>query len=218
MIFEIGFPSKSLFFPEFSTRLYVSKLDHTVVLGLKDIILKEESNILANVVSRNEDPIWDNWLTGRLWGYNLLNFNYPEIIQLKDWLGKQYTAYMLEMGMPPEEVYIQCWANLVRNDGRHITPHHHADAHGNISAEHSYLSGNICIQAEDTNTHYCNPFCQSQARSLPNYAGELIMFPSYLVHWADPNKSANPRLSIAFDLITKEVYNSTDNNNYLPLV
>lgn len=217
MIFSVGFESKSPFLPAFTTQFYVSSIDKVLANRLKEIVLIEEPNILSMTTADTTDPEWANWLTGRLWQYNFLNFNYPEVAQLKTWFKQQYLEFTKEVGVPSEKVYIQCWANLVRNDGKSISPHHHADAHGSAPLEYSYLSGNITIQAENTHTYFRNPLLDKQFVKLRNFNGELIMFPSYIVHWADPNLSDDPRLTIAFDLITEPVYNMLENSNYILL-
>jgi ectoine hydroxylase-related dioxygenase (phytanoyl-CoA dioxygenase family) len=52
------------------------------------------------------------------------------------------------------------------------------------------------------------------AAPIDNIPGEMILFPSYIVHWTDQNTSKTPRISIAFDIITEEVYNMIDNHNF----
>jgi hypothetical protein len=34
------------------------------------------------------------------------------------------------------------------------------------------------------------------------------------MHWTDPNESDIPRITISFDIITKEFYNLIDGRNY----
>jgi hypothetical protein len=179
--------------------------------------MDEEQRVLSttNKPAHEPDP---TWMTGRLWEYNLLNFEYPEIKELKEIIYQEYVVYMNSMGLTPEPVYIQCWMNILRNNGRIISPHDHSNAHGEAPAEYSYMSGNIAIQTENTTTNFANPFLGlNQYIEVPNKNGEMILFPSFVTHWTSQNKSETPRITISFDIITEEVYNMIDNHNFLKL-
>ncbi len=215
MLFDMVFESKSYFTPSITIKMYNSSISQNLTNRLRDIIILEEPNILANVPPSNPDD--PDWMTGRLWNYNFLDLDYDEIRQLKFWIKEQYIFYMGLLNHPPEKVYIQCWANIIRNNGRRIVPHHHADGHSSTvdaPQEYSYLSGNLCIQTVETNTWFRNPFLDKKASAIPNIDGEMIFFPSFITHWTDINRSEKPRITVSFDLITEEFYNQIDNKNY----
>ena len=84
---------------------------------------------------------------------------------------------------------------------------------GNPVHTHSgnYLSGTLYFQAEDTgyiefmsqnylykSMNYCWPYFGS-ARYNPS-DGDLLMFPSYLAHFVEPNPVLRPRINMAFDI------------------
>jgi hypothetical protein len=84
---------------------------------------------------------------------------------------------------------------------------------GNLVHTHSgnYLSGTLYFQAEDTgyiefmsqnylykSMHHCWPYFGS-ARYTPK-DGDLLMFPSYLAHFVEPNPVLRPRINMAFDI------------------
>jgi hypothetical protein len=95
-----------------------------------------------------------------------------------------------------------------------INPHHHAGLHGDSPVEYSYISGNLCLQTENTSTCFSHPISHIDIhREIPNVDGELTLFPSFLSHWTLPNLSHNPRITIAFDIIKEEVFNMIDNTN-----
>jgi hypothetical protein len=213
MIYDLQYLSKSKYLPSITIRLGKTVLDSDTTAGLSKIVLSEEPNIIKNVRSTDENDDQE-WLTGKLWSYNFLDFDYPEVKTFKSFIKDSYEEYARSWGYEPEPVYVQCWANIIRNNGRRITPHNHASAHSNAPHEYSNVSGNICIQAENTKTYYENPFLKYNSIGIDNLSGELFMFPSHVIHWTDTNESENPRISIAFDLITKEVYNMIDNHNY----
>lgn len=215
MLFDMVFESKSFFTPSITLKLYNASISQDLNKKLRDIVILEEPNILANVPPANpEDP---DWMTGRLWNYNFLDLDYEEVRELKHWIKQQYINYMALLGKQPDKVYIQCWVNIIRNNGRRIVPHHHADGHSSdvdAPQEYSYLSGNLCIQTVDTNTWFQNPFLDKKVIPIPNNDAEMIFFPSFVTHWTDVNKSDMPRITISFDLVTEEFYNRIDNKNY----
>lgn len=215
MLFDIVFESKSYFTPSITLKFYNDSISQDLNNRLRDIIILEEPNILANVPPSNpEDP---DWMTGRLWNYNFLDLDYDEVRELKQWIKQRYFHYMSLLGAEPERVYIQCWVNIIRNNGRRIVPHHHADGHSSdkdAPQEYSYLSGNLCIQTVDTSTWFQNPFLDKKVIPIPNNDGEMIFFPSFVTHWTDVNKSDIPRITISFDLITQDFYNKINNHNY----
>ena len=51
---------------------------------------------------------------------------------------------------PIKELWIQCWANIMRNKEQ-IKPHLHG------TNPRTYLGGNICLQCNNTSTNYINP-------------------------------------------------------------
>lgn len=84
---------------------------------------------------------------------------------------------------------------------------------GNPVHTHSgnYLSGTLYFQAEDTgyiefmsqnylykSMHHCWPYFGS-AKYNPG-DGDLLMFPSYLAHFVEPNPALRPRINMAFDI------------------
>lgn len=214
MIFQdLHYTSKSKYLPEITITIGKTRLDDATTSGLANIVLTEEPNIIKNV--KSTDPNDDQtWLTGKLWSYNLMDFDYPEIAVLRNAIKEAYTEYSLFCGNEPETVYIQCWANIIRNNGRRITPHNHAGAHSNAPHEYSYLSGNLCVQVNGTKTYYENPFLRFNGLGIDNINGEMVIFPSHVIHSTDTNTTEIPRITIAFDLITQQVYDMIENYNY----
>lgn len=211
---SLNFQSKSPLLPAFNVKLSDTILDEETTNQLAGVVLTESKNIIANVKSADEtdDP---TWLTGKLWGYNFLDFDYPCVKKFNNFIFDSYTIYMDKIGVDSSKpIYIQCWANILKNNGRTIKPHNHANAHCDAPHEYSYVSGNISIQVENTSTHFAHPIFKELAYELPNVNGQLIMFPSFMTHWSSENLSEEPRITIAFDLITEEVYNMVDNHNY----
>jgi hypothetical protein len=217
MINSLNYDSKSVFLPNIKIQYFSYNIPIDLTNQLIQVIEQEESNILAttNKPESEKDP---TWLTGRLWEYNLLKFTHHECIkELQNHIRTAYIDYLNVLNIKPESCYIQCWANILRNDGRRITPHSHASAHAGIDPSYSYVSGNLTLRTNNTNTYYHNPFIHGDCIGINNIPGNIIVFPSYVIHHTDVNKSEQTRISIAFDIITKEVYELTKNQNFIEL-
>ena len=211
---HLNFPSNSAMLPAFDIALHNSSIDIENCEQLVKVVLKEQPNIIAIKSSNpNDDP---NWITGKLWSYNFLDFDYPSVRYLEKFIYEKYLEYALFCSIDSSKpVYVQCWVNIINNDGRNITRHHHANAHGEAPAEYSYISGNVSLQTENTSTFFAHPISQTNIyRGIPNINGELILFPSFMVHWTSKNLSDMPRITISFDIITEEVYSMVENTNY----
>ena len=206
MQLELEFESKSPFLPPITIPLNVSTFNKFKELEV--LILEKEQEILDN---NDPYPAIDSrdWLTNRLFSYNLFDYSeeYAVLVEFKKFVYDSYVEYCNLIGAPVETVYANCWANVIRNNGRTISAHDHADAHIKAPHNYAYVSGNICINAIDTKTHYASPFTPKISYSIVNVPGELILFPSWVSHWVDKNLSDTPRVSIAFDIVTEHVYN-----------
>ena len=89
----LNFPSKSPMLPGFNINLFDVKLDVETTKQLAEVVIAEETNIINNVKSTdsNDDP---TWLTGKLWSYNFLDFDYPCITQFNNFIFDSYKSYM----------------------------------------------------------------------------------------------------------------------------
>jgi hypothetical protein len=211
---NLSFPSKSQMLPAFEIVLHNSSIDIENCEQLVKVVIKEQPNIIAIKSKHPEDD--PTWITGKLWAYNFLDFDYPCVRYLKEFIYSKYLEYATFCNIDSSKpVYVQCWVNIINNDGRTITPHNHSSAQDTAPAEYSYISGNISLQTENTSTFFAHPILSKRIyREIPNVDGELILFPSFVTHWTSPNLSDKPRITIAFDIITEEVYNMIENTNY----
>jgi hypothetical protein len=225
------FETTSQMVPEFIVPLEITNLGDSITAKLEYIIEAEEDYIMKNFsaftnkegVSPEEETGVEDWITNRGFEYNLLNFaeKYPELNDLKKIIGDQYLNYAKELGLNQTVPYIQVWVNILKKDSRYFTKHHHAHPARIGDPTDAYISGNISIRADNTNTYYYSPFIGGLKKPIKNIVGDSILFPSWVFHATDQNKSDKPRLSIAFDIITEEMYNKgkMDNpSNYIPLL
>ena len=182
--------------------------------ALKDLAFELEPKIIEKTtIPSNWDP---DQLTSRLWGYNLFDFDYQVVRDLKDHIAAQYEDYVNELHFPIEKCYVHGWVNILRT-GQRIGAHHHSDAHCNAPGESAYVSGNVCISAENTKTYYSSPYCQQNAAGLNNNPGDMFLFPSFIIHRTDKNESQEPRISYAFDIIVEKIYKEKNPEIFVPL-
>ena len=204
------FESSSPVVPNFEVPFLIESLPLDVSKNLSNLVLDKEHDILNIPNTTVNDP---TWLTNRLGSYNLLDFDTKDIRVFNNFIYDNYKKYIKVFGGNVEPVYVLCWANIVRFGGRTITPHHHANAHSDAPQECSYISGNFSAQVDGTNTYFKSPFLDKHI-GIPNNTGELVMFPSSMTHWADIAKTAAPRVTISFDIITEHVYNLSHKKHY----
>ena len=117
--------------------------------------------------------------------------------EIKEHVVKYLGYQLLEV---PNELYIQAWVNVMRNEQSIDIHQHYAD-------ENSFVSGNICITSNNTKTHYVNPFnyftLNKQAHHSDNTPGKITIFPSTLPHYTDEHLGDGERITIAFDIFVK---------------
>jgi hypothetical protein len=213
-LINIDFKSRSPFVPKLDIKFYQYQIGEELTQHLQNVIFEIKDDILS--IKPAIGKSW-NSLTSRLWNYNLFDFPNPELAVLKDLIAQQYICFVDALGYTRESVYIQCWANMLRF-GQDINWHHHSDAHADAPREFAYVSGNLCIHADDTKTYYRNPCADTDIVGIDNIDGEMILFPSFIQHATDKNMTQTPRISIAFDIITQEIYQQIDNKNFRFLI
>ena len=107
--------------------------------------------------------------------------------------------FLNKINLKDQNVYGQCWANVMRKDEQ-IKKHSH------YNDTLTYLGGHICVETNNTSTHYINPFTK-KIYSSKNEIGKITLFPNWIEHYTDISKSSL-RITIAFDLFTEKFYNN----------
>ena len=209
MIHNLRYDTSSEMLPPFEVPLYQCNFNPITTIMTEKVIRDLEPIILAIEAPDNMRNY--NWMTSRLGYYNLLDYDYEQIRSLEKFILESYKGFVTELGIKEYKIYVHAWINIVRK-GEKITLHNHADAHAKIPDIHSYISGNLCITADNTGTYFKSPYT-SQSHGIRNVPGECHLFPSFINHFTSENQSDNPRYSIAFDIITEEVYNLSTNKH-----
>lgn len=170
---------------------------------LKEVMLP---NINENV-SFNE--LTDSWLGNpqnscKKW--NPLTIDSNEVKQFKLWVEDQVALFSQNYGSVEQYSIEQCWANIYRT-GDFQESHYHPgwdfsavyfiaapEGSGNLIFENPLLPDMRPIKTEKTFDLNC------QAAIYKPVEGQLVIFRSNLRHGVYPNRSSNPRISLAFNL------------------
>jgi len=176
---------------------------------LTEIVLERERTAPA----RNRSNV-GGWQSER----DLLEWAHPELATLRDWVVeacKEVTAHSLG-GRPIRlggSLQIMAWANVLRR-GNYNRVHNHpgmswsgvyyvclggepgSEADGLIEFVDPRGGANMVVTPG-------RPFDQ-KVRVRPR-AGELILFPSWLLHYVNPYEGADVRISIAFNISTQNL-------------
>jgi len=158
---------------------------------LKKKILKEEKKIIKkyppvgydNQPTDGETGLGLDSLTSRYYHFNVLNWDGTE--QLAKEIKRCYNTFTESN----QDIYVQCWANVMRC-GQKINPHKH-----NYIPERNIISGNLVIHSNEMNTYY-------EGSAVPNKISSLTLFPGTVYHWTDTYEGQEERITIAFDIRT----------------
>ncbi len=183
--------------------------------AVSKIIKSKEKKIIRSSPKSSGDGntgLGDNSLTSRFGYFNVLKWQEPDIQKIKDHIidnvSKFYNRILQEK---PTDLKIQCWANVMRK-GQQIKPHVHD------TSNNCLLGGHICVDVDNTSTHYINPFRyfsgdNQETYSSKNEVGKITLFSDNIPHYTDEVISKD-RVTIAFDIING---NQKHNDNYIKL-
>ena len=203
-LLNLVYESKSVLLPTVGIPIGLAFFNPITTIMMAKVIKEIEPKVLSI-----ECPLDGTWMTSRLEYYNLLDYDYPQLRSLEKFIKDSYTEYMNGFNFPTTDIYCHAWINILRS-GERITKHNHADAHTKLPTDYCYMSGNLCIQVTDTATRFESPYSGS-FHDINNHNGEMVLFPSFMNHETTKNNTDTPRYTIAFDIITEEMYNLTPN-------
>ena len=183
--------------------------------AVSKIIKSKEKKIIRSSPKSSGDGntgLGNDSLTSRFGYFNVLKWKEPDIQKIKDHIidnvSKFYNRILQEK---PTDLKIQCWANVMRK-GQQIKPHVHD------TSNNCLLGGHICVDVDNTSTHYINPFKyfsgdNQETYSSKNEVGKITLFSDNIPHYTDEVISKD-RVTIAFDIING---NQKHNDNYIKL-
>tara|TARA_B100000073_G_C23607197_1_gene522955 strand:- start:57 stop:650 length:594 start_codon:yes stop_codon:yes gene_type:complete len=176
---------------EINTNIDLSSLSSRILRNEKKILKNYPPTDYCKRITDGKTGLGTNSLTSRFYHFNVLSWFGTR--KLKKYIKKGYEQYNNVKNAP---IYVQCWANVMRK-GDMIKAHTHASL--GLSPLHS-LSGHLCVKVDgSTNTYY-------KGTPIQNKNGQMILFPSTISHWTDRYMGDDERITIAFDIISKELF------------
>lgn len=223
-------PKQTFFAPEWSYWLCEDQITDVDFSKIAKLILEKEREIIksteAEYIAQNSElyqglktkkfdgytGLGDKSLTSRSNLFNLLTWQDPEIEKLKRNIFRTYINFLDHFNAPRRKVWIQCWANVLR-DGQEIKPHLHS------VTPWTYLGGHICVQCNDTSTVYITPINQindPEVFESKNAVGRITLFQNNIPHYTTMHVGNSERITIAFDITVDEKFNGTHMNKFIP--
>lgn len=207
-------PKKNVFAPEWNYFLCESYVTDINFNELTQFLLKKEKQILkipTNLKTADGfTGLGNKSTTSRFSQYNVFNWKNKQLEKLKQNIISTHSYFLNKLNLViPKDLYIQCWFNVMKK-GEQIKPHIHG------TEPNIYLGGHICVQCDNTSTHYINPVNQinePEIYSSNNEVGKITLFQNCIPHYTDIHKGNKERITIAFDLALIKV-----TNNYIKIL
>lgn len=181
----------------------------------KKILTDEECRLLRHHILEKESEVIQKsqpvpiagvsaGLTAHWSDYNVLTWQVPAQLGLKQRIFETYRQYLKLSEVKPFENQIQCWANALRK-GEGLERHLHSNRP--ITA----ISGHLALSTTAAATLYHFPFIMKCAETktetyclkLESTAGWMTLFPSWVQHSTMTYQEDEVRVSIAFDILGK---------------
>jgi hypothetical protein len=160
---------------------------------LEEYILSVEQDIIKSLPSSGDGytELGEDSLTSRYASINF--FKCEEFSYLKNYVKNLSITFLENIGHKNfnENIYGQCWANVMR-PGQQIAQHKHS------YGDRSFISGHVTVKHNGSHTYYHNPYDNTKYISQ-NSVGKLTLFPSWLEHGTS-KVDDDIRITIAFDL------------------
>ena len=147
---------------------------------------------------------------------DLLDLASPELAEIISLVESKVNRVHTEVGLSPNytQKISQAWTNL--NDPREVRqPHHHTECvfscvyyvkGDETSGDIEFMTPIVAKGHVFTPKHIAsyNKFTASEYHFSPT-PGRLLIFPSWLYHYVNPNKGTEERISIAFNTIFEKL-------------
>ena len=178
-----------------ATWIWKNKIKDLDLINTKNFLLKKEKEILKLPSEHDGLTHLPDGTTARSNQFNLFNFNHDYTNKIKKFIQDNVKQLCQRTGIETKDFYIMCWFNVLR-EGEIIHKHRHYNV---LNGEESFISGHLCISANNTNTYY-NSICDQPLLIIKNEPGLLNFFPGYLPHFTDPHIGPDVRITIAMDI------------------
>lgn len=178
----------------FRTNLYTDRDDNrypSIIEEILEMSLKNQSRMISN---------YGGWQSDEFWGWDVPLFLMPiatKIIQCASIVAKDYGFDQIKID--------NFWINVNRKHN-YNRPHNHPNSM--FSAVY-YLTapkncGKIVFERPDVFEYHIPTSGENEERygeySVVPEDGTIIVFPSYVRHYVEPNETNSERISLAFNL------------------
>ena len=89
--------------------------------------------------------------------------------------------------------------------GEQIKPHNHYYSN-QFPKENHYLCGHLNVQVDGTTSTFYN--LNGHINEMKNIIGNIVFFPSYVTHWTNLYNGDSQRITVAFDIKSKEFFDA----------
>jgi hypothetical protein len=213
LLFFAAAPANTPFAPNFRIPLYHADLLDSRFMGFvsqyvrdleRNYIKKEQ--LISEVPKSHLDPVeyTQHWKQHNLVEDTKLDsdpegFNrFPKTLlqdRIFDVIRHHYLTYLDLLGYDRRKVYINVWANILR-DGEYISAHSHCQT------ADGYLAGSIHITRSDGDFVIDKEGNQLKIATTP---GAIIFFPSCLTHYTEPHQGSSERITVSFDIVLPNI-------------
>jgi hypothetical protein len=186
-----------------STPFRITKWNEFSLYGEELItVIKQLEEVRTKEVESIEIAGLDQGLTTKWYTYNFLTVDNQAVAKLREFIKAEVRNYMQDLGHEEGELYLQSWANLLRNK-EILKIHSHA-------GPYSYVSGVFFVKTVASSTRYFLPldrripgvedFYETEIE-VKNVEGGLVIFPSFIEHCSTPTLKKLERMTVAFDVL-----------------
>ena len=192
---------------------FINKFNPKTHKQVYSFFTPEECTRISKILLRDEPMVLDipnnepsEYYTGTTNQFNVYNWlDNPDIIQFD--IPKR--LFTLPEFRQEKVLYVQCWANILRQ-GQKIPDHTHANDY-HTEEEQFYASNTFISGPTTTGTHYNDAYER-------NEIGQMNLLGSQVTHGVRTHMSHTPRISMAMDIycekhpIIENAIRSSDTN------
>lgn len=173
----------------FPSTIYVDNINNAVYINQTLLFIQDE---IQNNKIINAHSIRNGWQSQK----DL--YNIPHFAVLADYILKKIQIDVLQGDKTKSLIMTDMWVNHHGHQGfNHVHVHPNSWYSGVVYLKCSDKTGNICFADPRPGaemTHVVSPMVVSPK------PGDLILFPSFLPHWVEPNADTAERISISFNI------------------
>jgi uncharacterized protein (TIGR02466 family) len=192
----------------FPTPIYSSEF-----IGTEDLFDSIQTEI-RDILPKYENKLNYSWGDRVLTSVSITKNFLDDTPQLKQYIESHIKYFMVEINQSSSRInFIKSWVNYIAPGG-YQNYHNHLlepDLSGVYYYKTNEHDGDIMFKTDSGGLNHSKIFSNSTVIRQSPQVGKLILFPSFLEHSVELNKSMSDRISIAFNCTINK------NNDIIPL-